>query len=171
MVSYPQPTCGTRGRNTPRKVRLSAYNTDKLYHLRAALPSIHLPLDQQEDGTTVPASAQNPRPKPVSEREASTITELYATGISAAEVARRVGRPSRTVTGVLRRKGIEIRSCPPPVKADVNEMIRLYESGLSLAKVGKVVGVSQSTVGKHLSDTGITLRSRGAAATISRSRV
>lgn len=125
-------------------------------------PSIDANVKSSEVSGDTPT--RQPRMKFVSGYEEDRIVQLYATGISAAEVARTVNRPDRTVTDVLRRKGVKIRQHPITTKADVDEMARLYESGLPLAKVGKALGVSRATVGKHLSQIGVTPRSRSAAA-------
>lgn len=143
-------------------MRLSSCNTEKLHRLVAMFPSIDTNVKSPEVSDDVPP--RQPGMKFVSGYEEDRIVQLYATGISAAEIARTVNRPDRTVTDVLRRKGVKIRQHPITTKADVDEMARLYESELSLAKVGKALGISRATVGKSLCEAGIELRSKSAAA-------
>lgn len=143
-------------------MRLSSWNTEKLHHLVAMFPSIDTNVKSPGANDDIPT--RQTRKWFISRYEKDRIVQLYATGVSAAEVARTVNRPDRTVTDVLRRKGVKIRHHPTTTKADVDEMARLYESGLSLAKADKALGTIRATVGKRLSEAGIELRPKSAAA-------
>lgn len=143
-------------------MRLSSCNTEQLTSVATEVRTLTL----RREPTGVQGSPREPGRSYsfVSEIEASEIVRLYATGMSALAVGEKIGRPPRTVTDTLRRRGVEIRKNTPVREDAVSRMVALYEAGLSCAQIARELGVSRSNVGKQLQRAGVTLRSKSEAA-------
>lgn len=146
-------------------VRLSSCNTEELTSVVRGIQRFQT---ESSEASTTPVAPKEEAStyRLVSGNEAVQIIKLYQTGLTAAEVGKRIGRPPRTITDVLRRHGVEVQHRVQQADVDLAEMTRLYSSGMSLAKVAKVLGVGRSTVGKYLGLAGVPLRSKSEAATL-----
>jgi len=138
-------------------VRLSSCNTEQL---TSVVRSVRRFKVEFSEGNAVPVEHPTAESKYrlVSGNEAERIVELYGSGLNAVEVGERVGRPSRTVTDVLRRAGVEIRQRTKLEEISEEEAARLYGSGLSQREVGRRLGVSEGSVRKLLERAGVQLR-------------
>ena len=90
--------------------------------------------------------------------ELCQLIELYRSGISTYKLARQFGTDRHTVTGHLRRGGVELRPREKMTPALAEEAKRLYADGHSLAVIGKQLGFSHTTVGKALTNADVKLR-------------
>lgn len=86
--------------------------------------------------------------------------QLYKSGLTIEAVGRKIGRPGRTVAGVLRRNNVEIRRGVSLQEIDEKEVAKLYESGLSLAAVGKELNISAASVRRILKQQNTPTRRR-----------
>ena len=129
-------------------VRLSSCNTEQLTQVRT-----HLEEYRGAPTPPTPVSAQpepTDPPRPVSGIETAEIMQLYKSGLTIEAVGRKIGRPGRTVAGVLRRNNAEIRQGASLQDIDAVKVAELYESGLSLASVGEQLQVSAASVRRIL---------------------
>lgn len=149
-------------------MRLSSCNTEQLLKVCKALQNEAVTPAIEHNKATPSCSSAESKYRFVTGNETEQILNLYQQGLSASEVGRRVGRPLRTVTDVLRRNGVKIRKHTPTSDDTIAKMVSLYESGQSCAEIAKELGVSSSNVGKHLQGAGITMRSKRDAALLRR---
>lgn len=138
-------------------VRLSSCNTEQLTSVVRSVRRFQVEFSKGDAAPVGPLSEVS-KYRLVSGNEATRIVELYGSGLNAVEVGERVGRPSRTVTDVLRRAGVEIRQRTKLEEIDEEEAARLYGSGLSQREVGRRLGVSEGSVRKLLERAGVQLR-------------
>lgn len=90
--------------------------------------------------------------------EAHFIKE-YVEGKSTKEIARESGRSRSSISAVLKRSGVEMRSFREASIEDIRMMVYLYKSGLSLRRVAERVEFSERTVFNQLRKAGIQTRS------------
>ncbi|WP_158090734.1 helix-turn-helix domain-containing protein [Mycobacterium saskatchewanense] len=90
--------------------------------------------------------------------ELDQVLELYRLGLSTYKLASRFGTDRHTITGHLRRGGVQLRSRQKLTPQLVEEAAQLYDDGQSLATIGKQFGVSSTTIGAALRKTGVRLR-------------
>ena len=95
----------------------------------------------------------------ISKKATQEIIAAYTAGESTVTIAERLGWRRNTISGVLKRNGVTIRSSTPDA-ATVRQMIQHYTNGESLATIGKRYSLSPGTVGSHLKKQGVTLRPR-----------
>lgn len=134
-------------------MRLSSCNAELLTSVATEvgrLQKMAHSLDEQDP--TLTSVREAPGYRFVTGKEVAEIVRLYATGVTAADVSEKTGRPLRTVTDVLRRNGVEIRKQFSRVDVDCSEVERLYRSGQSIRKIAEKLGVSKSTASKHLAN-------------------
>lgn len=75
----------------------------------------------------------------------------YESGLSVGAVAKQVGINIDTVTGHLRRRGIQIRRSNHLIPATKHpELLELKAQGLSIAQIGEHFGCSRSSVQRAL---------------------
>lgn len=79
------------------------------------------------------------------------IVSEYETGISAAQLGKRLGCSTETILNVLKRAGIKIRSSKPRMTTQEKLKIKaLYESGLTFLEVGERTNRSSATLIKMM---------------------
>lgn len=90
------------------------------------------------------------------------VKDLYASGLTCSEIAKRYGCSHAVVLNSLRKWGVEFRrrnKTAQPV--DVIEAIELYSSGLTLMEIGERMGCSWMTIQRRLSEAGVSIRRNG----------
>jgi transposase-like protein len=92
--------------------------------------------------------------------DADTLRRLYLDeGLTAKEVAARIGMTEKAVSNRLRRAGINRNRTPQAV---TDQTVRaLYEDGLSIRAIAAELGMHQRSVWRHLGQAGVELRPRG----------
>lgn len=103
-------------------------------------------------------SGRNCQDLKIAPTEAERIVQGYTAGKSTKQLARESGRSRSSISAVLKRSGIEMRTFREASEADIRMMVYLYESGLSLRRVAERVGFSERTVLNRLREAGIQTR-------------
>lgn len=134
---------------------LFSYNSKELLPLLKYVESIE---DAGAQVSTPTLDAAEPSIRPVSPRQAAEIVDGYLAGKSTKYLATEFGRSRATISVVLKREGVEMRSFRASTPEEVQQMIELYRSGLSLAKVAERIGFSEKTVLTKLKAAGVQLR-------------
>jgi hypothetical protein len=75
-----------------------------------------------------------------------------------AGLATQYGVTRSTVSGILRRAGVEVRQPRVISPAEIDEAVRLYESGCSLERIGTKLKFTHKTIWRHLVKRGIAMR-------------
>lgn len=146
-------------------MRLNTCKTDKIERLLEA-QRLEDERPERDVDDSEPSVAEAAGYQFVTGVQTKRMLDLYESGLSASEVGRRVGRPARTVTDVLRRNNVAVRRHVSIKDTDMPEMIRLYESGLSCAKIALIMGVSRSNISQRLVYSGVRLRNKSEAAAL-----
>lgn len=85
------------------------------------------------------------------------LVAAYETGATVYQLADRFKINRRTVSQIIKRRGVETR-WKRLTEGDVNEAERLYTQGWSLARVGERLGVSDDAVRLRLLKRGVQMR-------------
>ena len=93
------------------------------------------------------------QPKPV---DHDAVVDLYISGLTAQEVALRLGCAVTTVRRHVRDVGVGRRVRP----FDIDDIARRYSAGQSLAEIAAAVGSGNGAVGKALQRAGVPRRPR-----------
>ena len=96
----------------------------------------------------------------LTDSQRSEVVARYEAGESATSLAVEFGVDRRTLTGHLRRLGVEVRYRVGD-RVDLTEAAKLYLSGRSLAVVAARLGVSTGTVLRALRSAGVQTRAVG----------
>lgn len=123
-----------------------------LRNLLAALPDPSTPLPKQE---------RKPKPtraRRLKDEQEAKLCDTYEVGATRKQLADDFGIAPKTVTAILKRRGIKSRWCKL-TEADVDEAVRLYGQGLSLERVGERLGVNGGTVHYQFKKRGVQMRS------------
>ena len=96
--------------------------------------------------------------------EDSKVIELYESGISIKDVAKKVGVESRTISQYLKNNNIEIRKSNTIY--DFDKAKELYESGKNIQEVSEIMNISCKTLSKHFKTAGIKILRNGVKDTI-----
>jgi DNA-binding MarR family transcriptional regulator len=111
---------------------------------------------------TTPAPPPVDRSKPGRARQldadqVQALIQSYTAGVTTYELGDRFGIDRRTVSAILRRRGVDMRQrgLSP---SQIDDAIRLYNSGWALARVGEHLGVDPTTVLNRLRERGIPTR-------------
>lgn len=131
------------------------YNTSvqvrKLEALLRKLPSASTPV--------LPRSRRR-RPgtaKQLSEAEVADLIKGYLAGEAFAQLSRRFGIDRKTVSSILRRRGVPMRT-RGLVSRQVDDAVRLYAAGWSLARIGERFDTTADTVRARLLERGVRMR-------------
>lgn len=90
--------------------------------------------------------------------ELDQVVELYRMGLSTYKLAKQFGTDRHTITGHLRRGGVELRSSHILTPKLIAQAAQDYREGRSLATIGERFGVSPTTIGTALRKAGVRLR-------------
>lgn len=109
-----------------------------------------------------PATVARPRSRPQVQRHLSAdeqgeVVKSYQAGKTINAVAREFRLHRTTVTSILDRHGVPVRSHYMTEK-HLDEARMLYESGLSLARIGDRLSFDAQTVRTHLFRAGVQIR-------------
>nr|WP_241832801.1 hypothetical protein [Amycolatopsis sp. CB00013] len=93
----------------------------------------------------------------LSEAEVADLIEGYLAGVPVAQLGRRFGIDRRTVSQILRRRGVSIRK-RGLLPEQVDDAVWLYEEGWSLARIGTRFDTTADTVRARLLERGLRMR-------------
>jgi DNA invertase Pin-like site-specific DNA recombinase len=97
------------------------------------------------------------RARQLDDDQVQRLIEGYQSGATVYELGERFGINRQTVSKILHRNGVPMRTrglCPE----QIDDAVRLYEEGWSLAKIGMRMGVDATTVLKRLRERGARTR-------------
>ncbi|MFI5558555.1 helix-turn-helix domain containing protein [Amycolatopsis japonica] len=95
--------------------------------------------------------------KQLSEAEVADLIEGYLAGEAFAQLGSRFGIDRKTVSQILRRRGVPIRK-RGLLSEQVDDAVRLYQTGWSLARIGEKFGTTADTVRARLLERGLRMR-------------
>ncbi|MGO2140764.1 MAG: helix-turn-helix domain-containing protein [Leucobacter sp.] len=133
---------------------LFSCNTEKLRLLKDSLRGTPQPQTAPAPEIKVQARAKAPVPG----GEAAAILQGYSDGKSTKDLAVEYSRSRTTISNILKRNNVKVRTLASPSASDVARMAQLYKSGLSLKKVGKRVGYDATTVRANILKVGVKMR-------------
>ncbi len=90
--------------------------------------------------------------------EVNQVLELYRLGLSPYTLARQFTTDRHTITGHLRRGGVELRPRQKLTPLLTDHAKRLYAEGHSLAAIGKQLGIDPTTVLQAFKKAGVKMR-------------
>lgn len=97
-------------------------------------------------------------PQPVTPKQAAVLVDGYLAGKSTKQLAAEYARSRATISAMLKRAEVEIRTFRASIPENIWEMITLYRSELSLIEVAERVGFPEKTVFTKLKRAGVKLR-------------
>jgi len=122
-----------------------------LRHLAATLPGPNTQPVKREP-TPVPGTAKQLRGEQLQE-----LVAAYEAGNTMQAVAKQFGITAQTVSNLLKRQGVAIRTRGLS-EDDVDKAVHLYAQGLSLSRVAERVNSTAETVRKQLRKRGVQIR-------------
>jgi DNA-directed RNA polymerase specialized sigma24 family protein len=93
----------------------------------------------------------------LSREEIAKLISRYEGGALMKELAAEFDIERRTVSAILRREDVMLRSRGLSSE-QIDEAVRLYELGWSLARIGDKLGVDHETVRQRLKERGVRMR-------------
>lgn len=108
-----------------------------------------------------PAPVRTPqgRAKQLKDKEAQELIAAYRGGATVYELGRRFGIHRTTVSKILERHGVTMRTGGMSPE-QIDEAVRLYQDGWSLARIGERMSVDDMTVWRRLQERGVKMRPR-----------
>jgi len=167
----------TRRRKTAARNRLSERElsrTARLYAQGLSLGKVGARLGMTREGVRYRLEEAGVRRRPrswprprIGMAELKGVAELYATGICATEVARRMGMTAAMVLHRLHKHGVKVRPYSSKIWTPTERArsaAALYQSGLSGPQVAERLVMRRATVYKYLRRQNIPTRRRGGVA-------
>lgn len=89
--------------------------------------------------------------------EQEELVARYQAGDLMSELAQRYGIHRRTVSAILKRRGVPTRASGLAPE-QIQQAVLMYAQGQSLARIGKLLGVDATTVHARLREQGVQMR-------------
>ena len=112
------------------------------------------------DGEMVARQLRKIQRRDFSEADIAAIIAAYQSRVSTTKIAADYGCHPNTISGILKKRGIEVNLRIFKSEEEVRRIISLYEKKHTIEAIAKQFGVGSATINRLLHENGVRVRGR-----------